>query len=512
MPALTPILALVAAAAPGAQELRIINPVGGLRVSVAAVESPQAKGVKPEHLEIRRSGNAIIATYRPAPGMERDLSVVTPYDLPLRLETKSGDIEFEGVAPAVHITTESGNVRVRSAWRGMRLRALNDAEPKLISPKGLKLNKGWTLQEPKRWMLADNKTALDVAYGTIFVQMGAKKTLELVDGPFPAESPVKPPWVAAGQVREILKAPKAPPPSAPSPSSPAGPEAPSGDVVFRSDVRLVNLSVSIKDADGRPVPGLEPGDFEVLEDGVPQKVDFAGAEEVSANVAFLIDLSGSTLKDRDVLKDAVSKFLNVLRPKDRVSLYAIANDMFYVLARLTTNREGVTRVLSRLDRVSGGSPVYDCIWLAYAEELAKRSGERNALIIVSDGLDNQLDGSGFGSEIKFKDLKEALAISEVLVYPVVLNPFDLAPSPRRSETAAKRLEELANLTGGRVFPSRSLAEMTPVIEQVGEELRSLYSVAYRPSNQDFRGEWRKVEVRLKKQGLRLRARSGYFAR
>lgn len=512
MPALIPILALAAAAALSAQELRIVNPVGGLRVSVAAVESPQAKGVKPEHLEIRRSGNAIIATYRPAPEMDRDLSVVTPYDLPLRLETKSGDIEFDGVAPAVHITTESGNVKIRSAWRGMRLRALNDTEPKLISPKGLKLNKGWTLQEPKRWMLADNKSALDVAYGTIFVQMGARKTLELADGPFPAESPVKPPWVAAGQVREILKAPKAKPPPAPSAPSPAGAESPSGDVVFRSDVRLVNLSVSIKDADGRPVPGLEPGDFEVLEDGVPQKVDFAGAEEVSANVAFLIDLSGSTLKDRDILKNAVSRFLSILRPKDKVSLYAIANDLFYVLARLTTNREGVTRVLSRLDRVSGGSPVYDCIWLAFAEELAKRSGERNALIIVSDGLDNQLDGSGFGSEIKFKDLKEALAISEVLVYPVVLNPFDLAPSPRRSETAAKRLEELANLTGGRVFPSRSLAEMTPVIEQVGEELRSLYSVAYRPSNQDFRGEWRRVEVRLKKQGLRLRARSGYFAR
>ena len=54
--------------------------------------------------------------------------------------------------------------------------------------------------------------------------------------------------------------------------------------------------------------------------------------------------------------------------------------------------------------------------------------------------------------------------------------------------------------------------MAPVIEQVGEELRSLYSVAYRPSNQEFKGEWRRVEVRLRKPGLKLRARSGYFAR
>lgn len=512
MPPRVPLLVFLAAAVLAAQELHIVNLHGALRVSVAPVDAAQVKGLKPEHFDVRRSGNATIATYQPAAGMDRDLSVVVPYDLPLRLETKAGDIEFEGVAPSVRITTESGNVKLRSAWRAMRIRALNDAAPRLVSPKGLKLNKAWTLQPPKRWMLADNKTALDVAYGTIFVQMGAGKTLELVDAPFPAASPVKPPWVAAEQVEALLEAPKAKPSAPPAPPAISDPESSSAGVVFHSDVRLVNLSVSVKDAAGRPVPDLEPGDFEVLEDGVPQKVDFAGAEQVPANVAFLIDLSGSTLRDRDVLKDAVTRFLDILRPKDKVSLYALANDLFYVLSRLTANRQGLIRVLSRLDRVSGGSPVYDCIWLAYAEELGKHAGERNALIVISDGLDNQLDRGGTGSEVSYKDLKKALGMTDVLVYPVVLNPYDLAPSPRRSEIAAERMAELANLTGGRVFPARSLAAMTPVIQQVGDELRSLYSVAYRPSNQDFHGQWRKVELRMRRQGLRIRARSGYFAR
>jgi Ca-activated chloride channel family protein len=429
------------------------------------------------------------------------------------LETRDGDVEYSGVGPSIRIATAGGNVRVTSTWRAMRLRALNDAEPRLVSPKGLKLNKTWTIQEPRRWMMSDNKSAMDIAYGTVFIQMAQKKTLELIDAPFPVESPVKPPWVAATHVESVLRATRGSRASSerPRPADPAGP-ADGGDVVFRSDVRLVNLSMSIKGPDGKPVPGLKPGDFEVLEDGVPQKVDFAGAEEVNANVAFLIDLSGSTLNERGVLKDAVSRFLNILGPRDKAALYAIANDLFYVLARLGANREVVTRVLSRLGRVSGGSPVYDCIWLSYAEELDRRRGERNALIVISDGVDNQLDGSGFGSETRFKDLRDALAKSEVLVYPVLLDPFSLAPAPARNRTAAKRMEELAQVTGGRVFPARSLSEMLPVIEQVGDEMRSLYSVAYRPSNQEFKGEWRKVEVRLRQQGLKLRARAGYYAR
>ncbi len=495
------------------QVLRIVNPEGGIHVTVAAVKSPQAKGVKPEHLEVKRSSKAVEATYRPAEGMDRELHLTVPYDTPLILETKAGDIEFDGVAPSVRIATASGNVKIRSSWRAMRMRALNDVEPKLIAPKGFKLDKGWTIQEPKRWMLSDKKSQLDVAYGTFFVEMGAKKTLELVDGPFPDASPVKPPWVAVEQVEALLRASKSKRPAAVAkPAVPAADAPSSSDVLFRSDVRLVNLSATIKGPDGRPVPGLRAEDFEVLEDGVPQKVDFAGAEQVNANVAFLIDLSGSTLPERGILKNAVTRFLGILRPKDKASLYAIANDLFYVLARLSTDREAVTKVLGRLGRVSGSSPVYDCVWLSFAEELAKLPGERNALIVISDGLDSQMDSSGMGSETSFKKLRDALAQSEVLVYPVILDPFALAPSPSRTKTARERMGEVAEVTGGRLFPARSLAEMTPVIDQVGEELRSLYSVAYRPSNQEFNGEWRKVEVRLKQPGLRLRARSGYFAR
>ncbi len=494
------------------QVLRIANPHGSIKVQVTKVRAPQARGVKPESMAIKRGADGLEAVYQPAEGMDRNLSIEVPYDLRLQVETKDGDIEYEGVGPAVSLSTASGNIRIRSAWRAMRLRALCPVEPKVVAPRGLKLSKGWTLQEPKHWMLSDNKSALDIAYGTVFVRMAAKSTLELIDAPFPNESPVKPPWVAAGEVEAFLKSAKNRPAPRETTPAPATGESPAGDVVFRSDVRLVNLSISIKDDSGKPVAGLAASDFEVLEDNVPQKVDFAGAEEVSANVAFLIDLSGSTQTQRTVLKDAVTRFLGILRPKDKAALYAIANDLFYVLSRLSPERQAIQGVLDRLGRVSGGSPVYDSIWLAYAEELKARPGERNALIVISDGLDNQIDQSGTGSEVSYKKLRDALALADLLIYPVVLDPFTLGPAPSRNTTASRRMEELAEITGGRTFPSKSLEAMAPVITQVGEELRSLYTVAYRPSNQEFRGEWRKVEVRLKKPGLKLRSRSGYVAR
>lgn len=494
------------------QVLRVVNPHGSIRVQVGKVKAPQAKGVKPEHMVIKRAADGIEATYRPAEGMDKNLSLEVPYDMRLQVETKAGDIEYEGVGPAVSLSTASGNVKVRSTWRAMRLRALCVAEPKVVSPRGLKLNKGWTLQEPRQWMLSDNKSALDIAYGTVFVRMGTKATLELIDSPYPNESPVKPPWVAAGEVESFLKSPRSQGAPKEVAATPAAGGTDTGEVVFRSDVRLVNLSISIKDETGKPVAGLAPTDFEVLEDNVPQKVDFAGAEEVSANVAFLIDLSGSTQSQRGVLKEAVDRFLNILRPNDKAALYAIANDLFYVLARLSSDRQAIQGVLDKLGRVSGGSPIYDSIWLSYAEELKSRSGERNALIVISDGLDNQIDRSGAGSEVSYKKLREALALADLLIYPVVLDPFTLGPAPSRNTTASKRMEELAEITGGRTFPAKSLNEMAPVITQVGEELRSLYTVAYRPSNQEFRGEWRKVEVRIRKPGLKLRSRSGYVAR
>jgi len=74
------------------------------------------------------------------------------------------------------------------------------------------------------------------------------------------------------------------------------------------------------------------------------------------------------------------------------------------------------------------------------------------------------------------------------------------------------MEELAAASGGRLFSARSIGDLEPVYAQVAEELRSVYTLAYYPKNQNFDGRWRRVEVRVKGLGTRVRTRAGYYAR
>ena len=257
---------------------------------------------------------------------------------------------------------------------------------------------------------------------------------------------------------------------------------------------------------------MQPADFEVTEDGVPQRLALASSGEAPFNLALLFDLSGSTRREREAMKEAARRFIGIARPRDRVAIYALAGNMFYVVSPLTGDRERLRRLIDLIPEVSGGTPLYDAIALAYAQEFPRRGGERNALIILSDGIDNQVHGLGVPSEVPFKKLLRAAARMDVLIYPVFLDPFTRVPPPEWARKARRNMQALAGVTGGRLFAAQSAHDLDPVYPQVAAELRSVYTLAYYPRNQDFDGAWRRVEVRVKRPGARVRARTGYFAR
>ena len=150
--------------------------------------------------------------------------------------------------------------------------------------------------------------------------------------------------------------------------------------------------------------------------------------------------------------------------------------------------------------------------LAYSEELRHRPAERNALIVISDGVDNRIRGVGAASEVSFQKLRRAAAGMNVLFYPVFLDPFTKVPPPGWTLRARMRMQALANVTGGRLFRAQSIRDLDPVYPLVAEELRSVYTVAYYPKNQDFDGAWRQVQVRVNRPDVKVRTRTGYFAR
>lgn len=149
--------------------------------------------------------------------------------------------------------------------------------------------------------------------------------------------------------------------------------------------------------------------------------------------------------------------------------------------------------------------------LAYAEELRHRPQERNALIVITDGADNQISAVGVPSEVSFHKLRRAAESMNALIYPILLDPFDKVPPPRWAKLAFGQIEELARASGGRSFTSRAIDQLAPVYPLVAEELRSVYHFGYLPQNQDFNGAWRRISVHVKRRGARVRTRPGYYA-
>jgi VWFA-related protein len=165
-----------------------------------------------------------------------------------------------------------------------------------------------------------------------------------------------------------------------------------------------------------------------------------------------------------------------------------------------------------LPDLSGGSPLYDAMVLAYDEELAKLPNERNALVVISDGIDNRLYGIGQPSEVSLTDIKRAAAKMNALLYPVFLGPSEenLSKGSRPYE-AYMRFKEMAAEAGGRVFSAASLSEFDAVYDEIATELRAVYSLSYYPTNQEFSGEFRPVDVIVSRDGATARTRPGYTA-
>jgi hypothetical protein len=361
------------------------------------------------------------------------------------------------IAAAV-LSTYRGAIELMAPWPATRLTIIAKTPPGEFSlPETVKFEH---LQFAEGWLLRDRLPERRATYGSIHVQAESPARIVLTDMPLPEDAPVKLHWQAPQILQAILKDPsgrirRGPGSSATAPQPNArgvSQELP----VFTSDVRVVNLTVSVTDPAGHPVTGLKLDDFAVVEDGVPQKLALVGSGEVPFNLALLLDLSGSTRWSRPAMKEAARRFIGIARPQDHVAAYALANNLLYVISHLTTDRARLLTTIEAIPELIGETPLYDAIVLSYAEEIGQRPGERNALIVVSDGLDNK-------SDVRFRTLRRAVQEINALIYPVYLEFFDLPP--RRSITARQNLEKLADISSSepsQLWTSRRSIHWSPM--------------------------------------------------
>jgi Ca-activated chloride channel family protein len=260
----------------------------------------------------------------------------------------------------------------------------------------------------------------------------------------------------------------------------------------------VNLNVRVIDRNNRPVNNLQQKDFKILEDGVPQQIDFFSKSEVPTNYALVIDNSGSLRQQLDNVVEAGKILVNTNKPEDETMVIRfVGRDKIEIEQPFTANKSDLIDALDNLYVEGGQTAIIDAVYLAVENvdeyERSNNAGEkkRRALILVSDGEDRN-------SYYNEKQLFELLRESEVQIY--VIGFVDdlskeggfIGKSPQAKAKAF--LERIASETGGKAyFPSNS-GELPSLAREISSELRTQYSIGYIPSNDRRDGTYRSIKV------------------
>jgi Ca-activated chloride channel homolog len=259
---------------------------------------------------------------------------------------------------------------------------------------------------------------------------------------------------------------------------------------FASHVNLVEVYVTVTDAQGRPVQGLTRADFEVLEDGELQEIGAFAAGDFPLSAALAVDRSWSMSEaELASARSAARIFLGELRPADQAMIIAVGTDV-QTLSALSSDRAAHFNAIAAIDRW-GTTSLHDAIITA-VRAIQPASGRR-ALVLLSDGDDRYSRASAAEALGRVRE-------ADVLIYPIALGA-------RRPTLFA----ELAALTGGRSAHVRDARQLPDTLREIARELRQQYLIGYTPSRPlDTPDEWRSIQVRVPRGGMQVRARDGYL--
>jgi Ca-activated chloride channel family protein len=370
--------------------------------------------------------------------------------------------------------------------------------------------------------------------------------------------------------RRVSPTPTPAPPAnaAPRPSAQkgSGGEEVDEDDVVRIETQLVSVPAVVTDRAGRPLTGLSASDFQIFEDGRPQKIANFSTTEAPFEVALLLDTSGSTREDVGLIRRAALDFIGALRPGDRVAVLAFntkkeGSDSLATVelkAPLTDDRDLLQEAVESVG-ASNGTPFYDSLAKVARDVFRDRPTEqtrgRRALVALTDGVDST-------SESDFDDAREQLKRAGVVSYFVMVNTEDyvedrlmqgceddgalrlsttqlrryqrvIAPGASAEDfsnfcrmgqfermhasrtlyrMAREEMSRLARETGGKSFPAADLRDARRAFRQVADDIGTQYSIGYYSTNTARDGTFRKINVQVRThKDAQVRAREGYQA-
>ena len=352
----------------------------------------------------------------------------------------------------------------------------------------------------------------------------------------------------------------------PAPPDKSAEEVDEGDVV-RVETQLVSVPAVVTNSSGRPLTGLRAENFLLFENGQQQKIANFATTEAPFEIALLLDTSGSTRVDVDLIRQAANAFISALRPGDRIAIVAFNTARqgqtiaakVDVLSRLTDDRKLLSNSIASLG-ASNGTPFYDALEVIADEIFRAPAREevrgRRAIVALTDGVDStsasdfqtaraKLSRTGVATyfiEVNTEDFVEdrllkdcqddgrlTLSTKQLQRYQQVFFPrarpedfvdfcqmgqFERMQISRDLYNLARReMDALAKGSGGRNFLAASLQDARAAFARVATEIGTQYSLGYYPTNKARDGKFRtiRVEVQGAPEKAQVRAREGYLA-
>jgi Ca-activated chloride channel family protein len=301
---------------------------------------------------------------------------------------------------------------------------------------------------------------------------------------------------------------------------------------IRVTVDMVQLNVAVTDNKGNYVTGLDPRDFAITEDGIPEKiatfgegneptrrlVDVAGLEggrspgdssfrspaELPANsissavagakVFILFDTSNYMYRGFVFAQDAIADFVRSLEQADKVAFYSYSRDLSRA-APLTADRSLVLRGVR--GTVAGDDAALYNTLLLTVKDAAQYTGKK-VIVVFSNGPDN-------ASMVPPEDVAELAQSSGTAIYMISTRAAQLEP------VSTAVFERMTAATGGRAYFAKDWRDEKRALASIRDDLAHLYSLSYYPKANPNRG-WRPITVRLVGEHLKkyhLRTRDGY---
>lgn len=282
---------------------------------------------------------------------------------------------------------------------------------------------------------------------------------------------------------------------------------------LRVKVSLVTVGVRVTDSRGRDIRGLKAGDFTVLDDGVPQKIEFFSNEEQPITLGIVFDRSSSMSYNEkiDRAKEAARALVRPLHDGSEF-FYVTFDHRVNLAADLTTDRK---RIESAIDETAlgGGTSLYEAI-LEGLTVCGRAQQPRQALVIISDGADNY-------SVHDFEEILRIVRESEMQVYTIgyfgkdeeklfrTSGPTIVLTSGNEIDNPRVVLDKLARESGAEAFFPRSDEELAKAVKEITEDLRTQYTVAFYPQSTDSENRYHQLRVAVRGGRYRVRARPGY---